>query len=246
MDPIFFIFVIVGFLAQIVDGTLGMGYGVISTSVLLGAGIPPGMASASVHASEIFTTGTSGLFHVRFGNVDRSLFSRLVIPGVLGGIAGAYVLSSVDGKAIKPFISTYLLIMGVIILLRAFRKAGTGDPGKRVIPLGLAGGFFDALGGGGWGPLVTSTLVASGSPPRFTIGSVNTAEFFVTVAESITFILTIGLTHWKIILGLIAGGIIAAPLGAHLCRKIPVREMTIGVGILIILLSIRTLAMTLR
>ncbi|MGQ9585619.1 MAG: sulfite exporter TauE/SafE family protein, partial [Anaerolineae bacterium] len=196
MDLSFLLFVAVGFVAQIVDGALGMAYGVTSTSFLLGLGIPfitPAVASASVHASEIFTTAVSGLSHLRFGNVDRSLFKRLLIPGVIGGALGAYVLTAVPGRLIKPFVALYLMAMGLLILRRAFQKKKESPLTTRfVLPLGIIGGFFDAIGGGGWGPIVTSTLVARGKNPRFAVGSVNLAEFFVTLAESVTFVLTIG------------------------------------------------------
>jgi uncharacterized protein len=240
-------FIIAGFLAQLIDGVLGMGYGVSLTSFLLALGIPPAAASASVHASEIFTSGVSGLSHLSFKNVDLKLFKRLVIPGIIGGVVGAYLLTEIPGKTIKPIISAYLMIMGVVILVRALRKKEGDDKGARFAsPLALVGGFLDAIGGGGWGPVVTTNLVAGGTPPRTTIGSVNLAEFFVTVAESITFVLTIGLTNYKIILGLILGGVVAAPLGAWLCRKLPRRPWSIAVGILIIGLSVRTLYMAIK
>ena len=238
-------FIVVGFLAQIVDGTLGMGYGVLSSSFLLSMALSPGVTSASVHTSEMFTTGISGFFHMRMGNVDPSLFKKLLIPGLLGGIIGAYLLSSIDSMKIRPFIALYMFLMGAVILWRAFKKVKAVDMDDKIIPLGFAGGFCDAIGGGGWGPIVTSTLVAAGSSPRNTIGSVNTAEFFITMAESITFIITIGLSHWKIILGLLTGGVLAAPLGAWLCKKLPARGMSAAVGILIVILSVRTIYVTL-
>jgi len=240
-------FVIAGFLAQLVDGVMGMGYGVSLTSFLLALGIPPAAASASVHASEIFTSGVSGLSHLSFKNVDFKLFRKLVVPGVVGGVMGAYLLTEIPGKTIKPIISAYLLIMGVVILVRALRKKDADDKGARfAIPLALVGGFLDAIGGGGWGPVVTTNLVAGGAKPRTTIGSVNLAEFFVTVAQSLTFVLTIGLTNYKIILGLIIGGVIAAPIGAWLCHKLPRRPWSIAVALLIIGLSVRTLYLAMK
>ncbi|HQP38728.1 MAG TPA: sulfite exporter TauE/SafE family protein [Polyangiaceae bacterium] len=242
LDAPFYAFALAGFAAQLVDGMLGMGYGVSLTSLLLALGVPPASASFSVHASEIFTSGVSGISHLSFKNVDHSLFKRLVIPGVIGGVAGAYVLSSVPGGVIKPLISAYLIVMGVVILVRAIMRTQTPDKGKRfAAPLALVGGFLDAIGGGGWGPVVTTNLVASGAHPRTTIGTVNLAEFFVTVAESITFVLTIGTLDLRIVGGLILGGVIAAPLGAWLCRHIPRRPWSIAVGLLIIGLSMRTL-----
>jgi uncharacterized membrane protein YfcA len=238
-------YIIVGFIAQLIDGALGMGYGVSSTSLLLSMGVSPGAASASVHASELVTTAVSGVSHLKFGNVDKDLLKRLMIPGILGGAIGAYILSELDGKNIKPFVSGYLMIMGILILWKAFKKVQENRVKTKIIPLGLFGGFFDAIGGGGWGPIVTTTLVARGNNPRLTIGSVNLAEFFVTVSESIVFVLTIGLVHWKIIIGLMIGGVLAAPLAALVCARIPRRPLMILVGILIVGLSIRTLLLTL-
>ena len=235
------VYIIVGFIAQMIDGALGMAYGVTSTTFLLSLGIPPVAASASVHTAEIFASGASGLAHLRFGNVDKKLFRRLLIPGIIGGILGAYILTAVPGKTIKPFIAFYLLIMGLIILGKAFKKIEGKEVETKLLPLGICGGFFDAVGGGGWGPIVTSTLVARGHNPRFSIGSVNLAEFFVTVAEVATFLTIIGLVHWQIIFGLIIGGVIASPLAAYVCKRLPSRVLMIIVGLLIMALSIRTI-----
>lgn len=239
---------LVGFVAQIIDGALGMAYGVSSNAFLLSVGIPPSVASASVHVSEMFTTGISGLSHLRLGNVDKELVRKLLIPGVIGGVIGAYILTAVPGDVIKPFVSAYLLIMGVVILIKAWRQGDGGESRTPLIPLGLAGGFFDAIGGGGWGPIVTTTLVARGKHPRFAIGSVNTAEFFVTVSESVTFIVAIGMSlvqNWPVIVGLLLGGMIAAPLAAYICKRLPVRVLMALVGILIVILSIRTIYLAL-
>lgn len=236
-----FVFILLGFMAQMIDGALGMAYGVSLTTFLLSVGIAPATASASVHAAEIFTTAVSGLSHLSLGNVNKELWKRLIIPGVIGGVVGAYLLTAVPGKTIKPVVSLYLLIMGLVILWKAFKKAQEMEVKTHLVPLGLVGGFFDAIGGGGWGPIVTTTLVARGNNPRFTIGSVNLAEFFVTTAESITFILTIGMVHWKIILGLLLGGMLAAPLAAYVCKRLPTRALMVLVGILIVFLSIRTI-----
>jgi uncharacterized membrane protein YfcA len=245
MDLSFLLYVLVGFLAQLIDGALGMAYGVSSNTFLLSLGIPPAAASASVHMAEVVTTGVSGVSHWRLGNIDWNLVKRLLIPGVLGGIAGAYLLTSIDGNVIKPFVSAYLLLMGVIILVKASRydpKPHSGVHTARVSALGTVGGFFDAIGGGGWGPIVTTTLVARGKDTRLTIGSVNFSEFFVTLAESITFVLTLSFAqYWQIILGLLVGGVIAAPLAAILTRKLPVKALMMLVGVLIIVLSIRTI-----
>jgi len=243
MDLGILVFVLVGFIAQLIDGALGMAYGVSSNTFLLSIGIPPAAASASVHMAECVTTAVSGASHWKLGNIDKVLIRRLLIPGVLGGVAGAYLLTSIEGKAIKPYISAYLLIMGIVILVKAVRKNHVHKQvSTHLIPLGLVGGFFDAIGGGGWGPIVTTTLVARGNSPRYAIGSVNFSEFFVTVAQSVTFLLTLGmLTTWKIIVGLLVGGIIAAPLAAVAAKKVPTRILMTMVGILIIILSLRTI-----
>ncbi len=243
--PELILFFLVGFAAQIIDGALGMAYGVSANSFLMGIGVPPALASASVHTAEVFTTGISGFSHWRFGNVDKQIIKRLAITGVIGGITGAYLLSNIDGSAIKPWVAIYLLVMGIRILVKAFRPVnGVAKAMRKRLPLlGLFGGFMDAIGGGGWGPVVTTSMLANGEPPRTTIGSVNLTEFFVTLAEAITFLLTLGMLDWPVVIGLIAGGAIAAPLGAYLTKKIPTKIMLIVVGLLVIGLQIRTLAM---
>lgn len=244
----FLVFVLVGFVAQMIDGILGMAYGVSATSFLLSVGIPPAVASASVHAAEVVTTGFSGLSHLRFGNVDRTVVRRLLVPGVVGAVAGAYVLVSIPGESLKPWIAGYLMVMGVIILSKAitFRKREGEDKHHHLVPLGLVGGFFDAVGGGGWGPIVVGTLVARGNSPRFTIGSVNMAEFFVTAAASATFIATIGLSYWEAIAGLALGGAIAAPLAAWATSRVPARPLLVLVGLTVVTLSLRTIWLALR
>jgi len=248
MELSILLYVLVGFVAQIIDGALGMAYGVSSNTFLLSLGLPPAAASASVHMAEVVTTGVSGTAHWRLGNIDWKLVKRLLIPGMIGGVAGAYLLTSIDGGILKPFISGYLLIMGAFIIYKAFRNNGhvnNGTHTARVSYLGLVGGFCDAVGGGGWGPVVTTTLVARGKNPRLTIGSVNFSEFFVTLAESITFVLTLSLgQYWQIILGLLIGGAIAAPLAARVTKHMPIKALMILVGTLIVILSIRTIYLT--
>lgn len=248
MDMNILFFVLVGFLAQMIDGALGMAYGVSSNTFLLSIGIPPASASASVHLSECVTTAVSGLSHWKQGNINWYLIKRLIVPGVLGGILGAYILTSIDGNVIKPYISAYLLLMGAVILVKALRRQHVHkDVKSHLVSLGLVGGFFDAIGGGGWGPIVTTTLVARGNHPRFAIGSVNFSEFFVTFAQSVTFLLTLGmLDTWKIIIGLLIGGVLAAPLAAVAARKLPHRVLMGMVGVLIIALSVRTILLTLK
>lgn len=251
MEVSIFLYVLVGFIAQMIDGALGMAYGVSSNSFLLSLGIPPAAASASVHMAEVVTTGISGVSHWKLGNVDWKLVKRLLIPGVIGGVTGAYILTSIDGDVIKPYIAAYLLIMGGVIFYKAFtivpRVKPDGYHGPRVSLLGLFGGFCDAIGGGGWGPVVTSTLVARGKNPRMTIGSVNFSEFFVTLGQSVIFVLTLNFSeYWQIILGLLVGGGMAAPIAAKLTQKLPLKYLMIFVGVLIIGLSIRTLVLALR
>ncbi|HLO33132.1 MAG TPA: sulfite exporter TauE/SafE family protein [Anaerolineales bacterium] len=246
MDPHILIYVLVGFIAQMIDGALGMAYGVSSNTFLLSLGIPPAAASASVHMAEVVTTGISGFSHWKLGNVDWKLVRRLLLPGVIGGVIGAYLLTAINGDVIKPYIAAYLLFMGGVIIYKAFTMKSEHKiddyHGPRVSVLGLLGGFCDAIGGGGWGPVVTSTLVAHGKHPRMTIGSVNFSEFFVTLSESITFVLALSFgQYWQIILGLLIGGAVAAPIAALLAQKLPIKTLMVVVGILIILLSIRTI-----
>lgn len=233
----------VGLIAQIVDGALGMAYGLTSTSFLLSIGVPPAAASASVHLAEVFTTGFSGFSHWRLGNVNTGLFKRLVIPGVIGGVVGSYLLTSLDGKRLAPWLSGYLLLMGVYILINVFRRITVAtEPPTYVAPLAALGGFVDAVGGGGWGPVVTSTLLGSGQEPRRTIGSVNAAEFFIAVATGFSLALLGGLTVWSTIAGLVFGGMFAAPVAAMLTRYAPARLLMVFVGLLIIGLSVNNLS----
>ena len=251
MELTILLYVLVGFIAQTIDGALGMAYGVSSNTFLLSIGIPPAAASASVHMAEVVTTGVSGFSHWKLGNVDWKLVRRLLIAGVIGGVAGAYLLTSIDGNVIKPYIAAYLIIMGAVIIYKAFTMVPRTKPdeyhGPNVSLLGILGGFCDAIGGGGWGPVVTSTLVARGKDTRLTIGSVNFSEFFVTLAESITFVLTLNFfEYWQIIVGLLVGGVIAAPLAARMTRTLPLKALMIMVGTLIIILSIRTIYLALK
>ena len=230
--------VAVGFFAQAVDGALGMAYGVTATTFLLGAGATPAAASASVHIAEIFTTGFSGVSHLKLGNVNRQLFVRLLVPGMIGAVLGTIFITQFDGKVLRPYVTAYLLLMGLYILSKAFRtlRARASEP-KHVGKLAVFGGFVDAAGGGGWGPVVTSTLVGSGRDPRTTIGTVNFAEFFITVATAASFSLLAGPSTWILVAGLVVGGLFAAPFGAVLCSRVPARTLLIAVGTLISALS---------
>jgi hypothetical protein len=236
------LFVAVGLAAQLVDGAIGMAYGVTSTSVLLSLGVPPATASAAVHAAETFTTGASGLAHLHLRNIDRNLLWRLAIPGMIGGAIGAYVLTAIPGETIRPFVNAYLLLLGLFILWRALTQRAPSAPSLRqVAPLGFIGGGLDAMGGGGWGAIVTSTLVGQGAKPRYAIGTVNLTEFFVTATISATFLFTIGLTLWPMIAGLVIGGIIAAPFAAYATRHLPDRALMVLVGLVVVILSLRGL-----
>ena len=236
------LYIAVGFAAQMIDGAIGMAYGVTASSVLLSAGLPPATASACVHAAEVFTTGASGTAHWRLGNVDKRLMVRLMVPGMIGGAIGAYVLSSLPGDVLRPWISAYLLLLGLVILWKAFRPARAPVALSRgVAPLGFFGGLLDAIGGGGWGPLVTSTLLGNGVAPRTVIGSVNAAEFFVTLVISATFVATIGLSLWPIVAGLVVGGVIAAPFAALATKHLPDRVLMVIVGVVVVTLSVRTI-----
>jgi len=244
---VYLILVLAGFVAQIIDGSLGMAYGVSCTTLLLYLGIPPVLASASVHTSEVFTTGVSGLSHLYLKNVNLKLFLKLAVPGVTGAVLGAYLLSNVlDGNLIKPYISAYLFIIGVFILVKSFRALALKDEVKKVSFLGFAGGFCDAIGGGGWGPIVTSNLIFRGKTPKETIGTVNTAEFFVTFFSTGVFLFFVGVDSWKIILGLILGGIIAAPIGALMATKIKPKILMFLVGLVIIITSAYTIYKSLK
>jgi uncharacterized membrane protein YfcA len=236
-------FIAVGFAAQMVDGALGMAFGVINNTLLVSfLGLPPALASASVHAVETFTTAASGISHVYHRNVNWKLFRRLVIPGMIGGALGAYVLSNVDAAVAKPFVMAYLASIGLYLLYRAWRgKVEPREP-KIIEPLGLAGGFLDAAGGGGWGPVVTSNLLVQGASPRTTIGTVNTSEFFLTTTISATFIGTMGFAAFTLqTVGLLIGGLIAAPFGGLLAKRVPARLLMAMVGVLLTVTSAYTI-----
>ena len=244
----FWLFLVVGFAAQLVDGALGMAYGVISATVLLAFGVPPANVSASVHASKVFTGAASAVSHFSHRNVDRGLFWRLAAAGAVGGVLGAYVLTSIEGDVIKPYVVIYLGLMGGFILFRAWKGIDPNPvPFRKPFPVGLIGGFLDALGGGGWGPTVTTTLVATGTPPRQAIGTSNSAEFVVAVAVSSAFLWALLTGHWEnasdlmlhawAVGGLIVGGLAAAPLAAWVTKILPARGLTWIVGALVIVLA---------
>lgn len=235
---VFWSAVLVGFAAQAVDGALGMAYGITATSFLLGTGASPVIATASVHMAEVFTTGFSGISHVRYGNVNKTLFLRLLVPGVVGALLGVALVTQIDGRVLKPYISAYLLLMGAYILSKAFQQFRRAKQAPRhVAKLALFGGFVDTVGGGGWGPVVTTTLIGSGQDPRTTIGSVNFAEFFLSLSSAAAFAVLVGPDTWTTIAGLVLGGVFAAPLAALLTQKLSPRVLLILVGTLISVLS---------
>jgi uncharacterized membrane protein YfcA len=242
IDEQFLWMLAIGFAAQMVDGALGMGYGVISTTLLLSGGVNPVVVSGSIHTAEMFSSGASGYSHYKFGNVNKKLFKTLLIPGVIGAICGALLLGFFGEKYagwLRPIISVYTLLLGIRILINAFKKNIKSQKVKRAGWLAGAGGFLDSFGGGGWGPLVTSTLISKGRSPKYVIGSVSLTEFFVTFSSAVTFFLILGVSHIDTVLGLIIGGLIAAPLAAKLVGKLPIKKMFLGVGIIVIISSIR-------
>lgn len=244
----FLLFAAVGFLAQMIDGSLGMAYGVISSTILITFGVPPAQASASAHAAEVFTTAASGSAHLYHRNVDWRLFWRLVPFGVAGGMLGTFVITSFAGDQVKPFVTAYLAIVGAWLLFRSFRRIPSKPVGMPIVaPLGLAAGFLDAAGGGGWGPVATTGLLGAGGRPRYVVGTVNAAEFLIALSVSIGFLTALVTGHWQeagdfrnyifAVLGLITGGVLAAPLAGWMIKVIPEKMLLRLVGCLIVLLA---------
>jgi len=234
----FAFFVLVGLAAQLIDGALGMAFGLVSSTILLSLGVPPAAVSASVHTAEIFTTGASGLSHLVMGNIDKRLFWRLTLAGTVGGVLGAYGLTRFPAETIRPLIYAYLFLLSLLILVRALGRWVPKGPVRRVRLLGFVAGFLDASGGGGWGPVATSTLLAHGGAVRTTIGSVNAAEFLVTLSVSLTFLFTVGVQHLDVVLGLLVGGMVAAPLAALFVRHVRERWVLLAVGSLVMAISV--------
>lgn len=244
VDKHFYWMILAGFMAQLVDGALGMGYGVTCTTVMLSLGINLPAISGSIHTAEMFSSGISGYSHYKFGNVNKKLFKALLVPGIIGAVIGAYLLSKFGtdyADYIRPILASYTLFLGAKIILAAFRKNKQNSKVKHVGWLAGAGGFLDSFGGGGWGPLVTSTLISKGRTPKYVIGSVSITEFFVTLASALTFFSMIGISHWQVIAGLIIGGLLAAPIAAKLAGRLPLKTMFIAVGSLVIIWSLRIL-----
>lgn len=234
-------FIVIGFAAQLVDGAIGMAYGLVSTSTLLSVGIPPATASASVHAAEVFTTGASGISHWRLKNIDWRLVRRLAPAGMAGGFIGAFVLATNASQLLSFMVGLYLIIMGAVVFAKGLKRfTANPNPPKHIPVIGFFGGLLDAIGGGGWGPLVTTNLLGQGTQPRMAIGSTSLSEFFVTFTISLTFMATIGLELWPIITGLVIGGVLAAPIAAYAAKFVPARIIMLLVGVVIMGLSLRT------
>lgn len=232
-------FIAVGFGAQIVDGALGMAFGVICNVLLVAVmGVAPARASANVHIVETFTTAVSGISHALHGNIDRRLFLRLLLPGIVGGVTGAYLLTSIDASVVKPYVLGYLVAVGIYLLVRGLMAPPRAGKPRIVEPLGVIGGFLDAAGGGGWGPIVTSNLLVQGVEPRKVVGTVNSVEFFLTLTVSAAFIYHLGWKDFAVAtLGLLIGGVLAAPLGALIAKRIPTRTLLMLVGVVLTITS---------
>ena len=237
-----------GFVAQIIDGAMGMAYGVISSSVLMAFGVPPATASASIHAAEVFTTAATATSHVAHKNVNWRLFVPLALAGVVGGILGVPLLTGVSGDSVKPFVAAYLAIVGIYILIKAVKEIRTRHLNRAwTVPIGTVGGFLDAVGGGGWGPVVSSSMVGAGVEPRKAIGTVGASEFLVTCTISAAFLYALLTGRWSdagdlrqhavAVGGLVVGGLIAAPFAGLIVKRVPAQAMTWAVGIVILLLS---------
>ena len=245
INPIFYYFLGAGFLFALVDGAIGMSYGVTSTSFSLTMGIPPAVASLGVHLSEILSNGIAGWMHYRMGNINWKLFWMLLWTGIIGAVTGAYILSSLTqySQYTKPFVSLYTLILGLVILSKAFnlkRKRNT-EKIKRIPLLGLGGGFIDAVGGGGWGSIVLSTLIAGGRNPRFSLGTVKLSRFFIALTSSVTFIYMLHVNHWEAVGGLVIGSALASPIAAKISNKISTKAIMISVAVIVILISLNSI-----
>jgi len=245
INPVFYYFLGAGFVFALIDGAIGMSYGVTSTTFSLSMGIPPASASMGVHLSEILSNGIAGWMHYRMGNINWRLFKLLLIPGIIGAVLGAYILSSLEhySQYSKPFVSLYTLILGVVILAKAInlKRKRTGGKFKRVQFLGFGGGFIDAVGGGGWGSIVLSTLIAGGRNPRFSLGTVKLSRFFIALMSSITFITMINGAHWEAVAGLVLGSALASPIAAKISNKISTKAIMLSVAVIVILISLKSI-----
>ncbi|MBS0030148.1 sulfite exporter TauE/SafE family protein [Chitinophaga sp. 22321] len=246
VPPTFYYFLVAGFIFAMIDGAIGMSYGITSTTFSLSMGIPPASASTAVHISEILSCGIAGWMHQRMGNVNKKLFKLLILPGIAGAVIGAYLLSSLEHYAqyTKPLVSLYTLILGTVILLRAVRaqrKKQVTKKIKRIGLLGFGGGFIDAIGGGGWGSIVLSSLIAGGRHPRFSLGTVKATRFFIAMLSSLTFITVLYHVHWDAVLGLVIGSAIASPIAARVSNKISAKTIMVAVAVIVILVSMKSI-----
>jgi uncharacterized protein len=244
LDRNFLLMILAGFLAQMVDGATSMGYGVTSAIVLMSANVSPAAISGSIHTAEMFASGASGYSHYKFGNVNKKMFKALLIPGIIGAVLGAVLLVKFGETHIayvRPVMAVYTLFLGVKIFINAFKKTNVKKKFKHYGWLAGVGGFLDSFGGGGWGPIVSATLLTRGRTPRFVVGSVSLTEFFVTLASAFTFFTLIGVQHWQVILALVIGGLIAAPIAARLSGKLPRKASFILLGVIVVLWSMRIL-----
>lgn len=245
ITPVFYYFMAAGFVFAMIDGSIGMSYGVTSTSFSLSMGIPPASASMGVHLSEIMSNGIAGWMHYRMGNINWRLFKLLIIPGIIGAVAGAFLLSSLEhySKYTKPVVSLYTLILGWVILSKAFKSKAikSSEKIKKIPLLGLGGGFIDAVGGGGWGSIVLSSLIAGGRSPRFSLGTVKLTRFFIALMSSLTFITMLTSKHWEAVAGLVIGSAIASPIAAKISNKISAKAIMVAVGVIVILVSLKSI-----
>lgn len=243
----FYYFLAAGFVFALIDGAIGMSYGVTSTSFSLAMGVPPASASMGVHLSEITSNGIAGWMHYRMGNINWKLFKMLLIPGIIGAMTGAYLVSSLEhySQYTKPFVSLYTLILGIVILSKALntRKKKSTEKIKKISLLGLGGGFIDAVGGGGWGSIVLSTLIAGGRHPRFSLGTVKLSRFFVALMSSLTFIIMLNSNHWEAVAGLVIGSAIASPIAAKISNKISAKAIMIAVAVIVMITSVRSIGL---
>ncbi len=246
INPVFYYFLGAGFVFALIDGAIGMSYGVTSTTFSLSMGIPPASASMGVHLSEIMSNGIAGWMHYRMGNINWKLFKLLLLPGIIGAVLGAYLLSSLEhySQYTKPFVSLYTLILGIVIFSKAFKTGvkKSSEKIKKIPLLGFGGGFIDAVGGGGWGSIVLSTLIAGGRHPRFSLGTVKLSRFFIALMSSITFITMLSSNHWEAVAGLVIGSAIASPIAAKISNRISAKAIMIAVAVIVILISIRSIA----
>lgn len=242
---LFYWMLLAGFFAEVVAGSMGMGYGVICTTILLILNVSPPVISASIHSAESFTSAAGSISHWQLGNINKKLVKSLAVPAVFGAVLGAVLLTYVGeryAKMTKPFLALYTMYLGIKILQNAFKKKKTTKKETtNITVLGLVGGFIDSFGGGGWGPLVTGTFIKNGHTPRYIIGSSTMAKFILTVASAVTFIITIGIHHWNIVAGLLIGGVVTAPFSAMLTAKLPTRKMFTIVGVVVIICSLISL-----